>query len=412
MPGLPLSGPTPSPASSPQHPIPTLGGHSKTPSQIYVLSADGSHLFLLDPTEPPGELPPAYHTIQSPRSAHTSAASLPPTSPRYSYSHSAEIGVEDEPNGGPSSPRSVRVQALPSVRSRSSASLGAQGDREEAGGRHRAYTTSEAGVVRGRGALQDGRISLGGSAQMRAANSGIEPDVDADERTALLGGLSVSGRRRRSTLRSVFCGELEDEYVDMTWKAGWRRFWTPIGRKEYWRSLLHLVLLNFPFALLIWPFLFAGTVAGTALLITLPIGAAVWWLTLILARTAARVEIMMQTHHHAPLSRAIPVYHPIFHRPLYACTQYVSDGPTGEEQGPLEWERGFIKCSYAMFCDHYSYSALCYFVLIKPLLTLFPTIAIIALLPIAFVSGFGSPVYLRAARRWGRWQAGVALDNL
>lgn len=247
MSALPLSGPTPSSASYPQHPPPTLGGHSKTPSQIYVLSADGSRLFLLDPTEPPGELPPAYHTIQSPRSVHASAASLPPTSPRYSYSHLAEIGVEDEPNGGPSSPRSVRVQALPSVRSWSSASLGSQRDREDAGGRQRAYTTCEDGVVRGRGALQDGRIAQGGSAQMGMANSGIEPDVDADERTALLGGIPGSGRRSRGTLRSIFCGELEDGDVDMTWKAGWRRFWTPVGRKEYWRTLLHLFVLNFPF---------------------------------------------------------------------------------------------------------------------------------------------------------------------
>lgn len=49
-------------------------------------------------------------------------------------------------------------------------------------------------------------------------------------------------------------------------------------------------------ALLVWPFLVVGTVAGTALLITLPLGAAVWWLTLILARSAARLEVS----HHFP----------------------------------------------------------------------------------------------------------------
>lgn len=40
-----------------------------------------------------------------------------------------------------------------------------------------------------------------------------------------------------------------------------------------------------------WPFLLVGTLAGTALLITLPLGVIVWWLTLILARSAARLEV-------------------------------------------------------------------------------------------------------------------------
>lgn len=32
-----------------------------------------------------------------------------------------------------------------------------------------------------------------------------------------------------------------------SWARGWKRFWRPVGRKEYWRAVLHLVLLNFPF---------------------------------------------------------------------------------------------------------------------------------------------------------------------
>jgi hypothetical protein len=64
------------------------------------------------------------------------------------------------------------------------------------------------------------------------------------------------------------------------------------------------------------------------------------------------------------------------------------------------------------FTDHYSYSALSYFLLIKPVVTLFSTILVLALFPLALGTIFGLPVYLRAARRWGRWQAGVALENL
>lgn len=44
-------------------------------------------------------------------------------------------------------------------------------------------------------------------------------------------------------------------------------------------------------ALLVWPFLLVGTLVGTALLITLPLGVAVWWLTLIIARSAAKLEV-------------------------------------------------------------------------------------------------------------------------
>jgi hypothetical protein len=50
--------------------------------------------------------------------------------------------------------------------------------------------------------------------------------------------------------------------------------------------------------------------------------------------------------------------------------------------------------------------------LIKPLLTLLSTVFLLALLPVAVVLVFGFPVYLRMAKRWGDWQAGVALENL
>jgi hypothetical protein len=43
---------------------------------------------------------------------------------------------------------------------------------------------------------------------------------------------------------------------------------------------------------------------------------------------------------------------------------------------------------------------------------LFSTIALWALFPVAVALVFTLPMYLRAARRWGRWQAEVALENL
>lgn len=66
----------------------------------------------------------------------------------------------------------------------------------------------------------------------------------------------------------------------------------------------------------------------------------------------------------------------------------------------------------SQFCDHYSYSALAYFVLIKPLVVLFSTIVLVALFPIALVLIPLLPIYLRAARVWGKYQAHVAMENL
>ncbi|KAJ3981660.1 hypothetical protein F5890DRAFT_1556626 [Lentinula detonsa] len=56
-------------------------------------------------------------------------------------------------------------------------------------------------------------------------------------------------------------------------QARWARYFLPLTRSVYWRSLTHLVLINFPFALAAWVYLFVFTVTGTALLIALPLGA-------------------------------------------------------------------------------------------------------------------------------------------
>lgn len=146
----------------------------------------------------------------------------------------------------------------------------------------------------------------------------------------------------------------------------------------------------------------------------------------------------MQLHYHSPLDPSIPppTYHPIFHRLKSPSGPTSPVSPISEHAPELVWETRFIKCSTAMvsarpcsqaittptamaaadivlqFTDHYSYSALSYFLLIKPIVTLFSTILVLALFPLALGTIFGLPVYLRAARRWGRWQAGVALENL
>ncbi|KAJ3723573.1 hypothetical protein DFJ43DRAFT_646128 [Lentinula guzmanii] len=43
-------------------------------------------------------------------------------------------------------------------------------------------------------------------------------------------------------------------------QARWARYFRPLTRSVYWRSLTHLVLVNFPFALAAWVYLFVFTV--------------------------------------------------------------------------------------------------------------------------------------------------------
>ncbi|WVR08317.1 hypothetical protein IAU60_005370 [Kwoniella sp. DSM 27419] len=378
---------------------------------IYVLTADGSSLFLLDPTKPQGgEEPPPYASF-------TVAPS--------------EAGDGHGPDG--------TARPMPDV------GHPAAGE-EHHGARHRARTLS---AIHGERATRPRYHSSLSHPNRRTRSALSTPEAYsvrlADETTPLLGrppasteaasGLSETAIKTRGAWRSVCCGDVDADEQVGGWAKGWKRFWRPVTRGEYWRAMLHLVLLNFPFALFVWPPLLAGTLAGTALLITLPIGAAVWWLTLFISRSAARLETIMQLHHHKPLSPTLPppIYHPIFYRllprststtPLASPTAHQSPPPSWSAQPPSPtttiesgqpaqiWEKRFLKCSYAMFLDHYSYSALSYFLLIKPLITLFSTIVVLALLPVAFVTIFGLPVYLRLLRRWGRWQAEVAIENL
>jgi len=64
------------------------------------------------------------------------------------------------------------------------------------------------------------------------------------------------------------------------------------------------------------------------------------------------------------------------------------------------------------FRDPTSYQALFYFLVIKPGLTLLITLALLVLVPPAFVLVFPAPAVLRAARRVGIWQAELAIDAL
>lgn len=46
------------------------------------------------------------------------------------------------------------------------------------------------------------------------------------------------------------------------WRTRWRHYFRPIGRKAYWSALLHLLVINFPYALLAWVYLFVFTLVS------------------------------------------------------------------------------------------------------------------------------------------------------
>jgi len=138
-----------------------------------------------------------------------------------------------------------------------------------------------------------------------SAHAGHHPD---DETTPLLGGVSSPTRRPRTmslssaasispslaqTVVSAFRMDLDSdmEYADDTshglsaegplhddhhlshtpgttrrrsqgYRARWRSYFRPIGRRAYWSALLHLLVFNFPYALFAWIYLFVFTLVS------------------------------------------------------------------------------------------------------------------------------------------------------
>ncbi|KAI5123894.1 hypothetical protein M0805_005710 [Coniferiporia weirii] len=186
-----------------------------------------------------------------------------------------------------------------------------------------------------------------------------------------------------------------------------RRYFRPLWRGTYYRPLAHLLFINFFYALLAFLYLFAGTLTGTTLLIALPLGAVLCWLNLAGARAFARGEIALQTFFHGPLPTQSPAPpYPIFNRPSATPSTIEAGQPTPQNRP------SFLRNTYAMFTDQTSYQAIFYFLVIKPSITLFLTIALLVLVPVAFVLVVPAPAVLRAVKRIGIWQASIALEGL
>ncbi|KIY53619.1 hypothetical protein FISHEDRAFT_32936 [Fistulina hepatica ATCC 64428] len=192
--------------------------------------------------------------------------------------------------------------------------------------------------------------------------------------------------------------------------VAWRRYFRPMSQIHYYKSLLHLYILNFPYALAAWVYLFVFTLTGTTLLLALPLGAVFLFVDLIGARAFARGELFLQWYFHRPLAYP-PPYPP---RPIFSRLREasVTEIEAGTPPGTLVPERSFYKNTYSMFTDPTSYQALFYFIVVKPAITLTLTLALLVIGLPALLFPLTNPAALRAIRHLATWQANVAIEGL
>ncbi|CAE6416287.1 unnamed protein product [Rhizoctonia solani] len=204
------------------------------------------------------------------------------------------------------------------------------------------------------------------------------------------------------------------DHVSRSFRERRARYFVPLRRRVYWRSLAHLAVINFPFALAAWVLLFCGVVLGTTLLITLPFGVVFWFLTLFLSRSFARVELHLQSKFHRPL-RVAPADppRPIFYRPRPPedIERALTEPGTEVDVDPTT-ETSFLKNSYSMFMDPSSFQPLFYFLVIKASIALVVTPLVLALAPVCIILVLPAPAMLCIVRRIGAWQANLAIEAL
>ncbi|KAF9005856.1 hypothetical protein BDZ89DRAFT_1079836 [Hymenopellis radicata] len=194
------------------------------------------------------------------------------------------------------------------------------------------------------------------------------------------------------------------------WKTKIRRYFRPLRKKVYYMSLVHLLLVNFPMALIAWVSLFVLTLLGTTLLMVLPLGLLLCFIDLLFARLLSRFELHLQTKFHFPAAslRRKP---PIFVQP-HSNTPNLTSPHLPPVHNVLLDETSFYKNTYAMFSDPTSYHALFYFLVIKPPITLLFSLFLVVIVVPLLVVIVTAPAALRLVRRMGVWQAAVAVEGL
>ena len=404
---VPIPKPDRTLSASPSDPVQvaTSTPESSPPQQIYVLTADGSSLFLLDPTKPSGnEIPPPYAPFRLDVNIEGVDAGTDVENGIPTEDHPVE--VEIGPIAGPSSPqqRRQRPAGVPFP------TLVLTGDGEHLS-RHRARTMSainqppreSTSPVRPR-PRNHASFSHGSLSTLRVehrprstlSSPGVSSAPLADEQTPLLARstmsdgeewVNVRGRNGRGFWRDVFCGEIEWGEDERSWKQAWKRFWRPVGDGSCWKAILHLWFINFPFVS-VFPnaHCFAADSPGVIGMATTGRWDPCWngpahysspWcrsmvahlvyipfcrstrgmytsptLTFLAPLELIFVQTAMQLYYHSPLDPSIPLSmpHPIFYRIKERSIPNSPISPASESAPDVEivWEKRFMKCSYAM----------------------------------------------------------------
>ncbi|KAJ3523598.1 hypothetical protein NMY22_g11371 [Coprinellus aureogranulatus] len=244
--------------------------------------------------------------------------------------------------------------------------------------------------------------------------------------------------------------------------AGWKQYFVPLARPMFYRSLAHLLFINFPYALAAWVYLFVFTVSGSVLLIALPLGRPT-----MLPGPPGRQSIRSRRTlppNYIPQSTLIPIaipsstdFHALSrsHQPrdriwLFGFWEDWTRSRTlflqehlryGESfslftlstthpvftpisiQSQSQFVRISLYCaaheSYSrltpqnpQFTDPTSYQALFYFIVIKPAITIILLLFVLIFVIPSIILVLPAPAALRATRKLGRWQANIAVEGL
>ncbi|KAI0779600.1 hypothetical protein C8Q74DRAFT_1367468 [Fomes fomentarius] len=203
-------------------------------------------------------------------------------------------------------------------------------------------------------------------------DSPIAPDYDPQQR-AFVADLSGYAHRQTQRPQPMFVG------------PRWRRYFAPLKRRAYYSALLHILVLNFPYALVSWIFLFVFTLVGTCTLMALPLD-------------------------HLPRPALVPTPPPPL--PIFTRTRPPTPAQLEAGAGTLVQETSFYRNTYVMFTDPTSYQALFYFLVLKPGITVLMFLFFVVVVPVSAVLVVPLPAVMRLARRVGIWQANVAVEGL
>jgi hypothetical protein len=91
--------------------------------------------------------------------------------------------------------------------------------------------------------------------------SAFRMDLDSDEEDG------EETARDRPTVGALSDGHLSHapaitRHRTRDWRTRWRHYFRPMGRRTYWSALFHLLVINFPYALLAWLYLFVFTLVS------------------------------------------------------------------------------------------------------------------------------------------------------